>query len=479
MIDLPCEWGVCAIADAVRSGTVSAADVAQASLERIAAREPELHAFLSTNGALLDEARAVDARRAAGEPLGALAGVPIALKDALCTRDAPTTAGSKILEGYVPPYDATVVTRLRAAGALFVGKTNMDEFAMGSSNENSAYGSCHNPHDLSRTPGGSSGGSAVAVAARMTPAALGSDTGGSIRQPAAMTGVVGLKPTYGRVSRYGLVAFASSLDQIGPLASDVRGAARVLDVIAGHDPRDATSLVHSARAFEASCDRDVRGLCLGVPDEYFGDGLDPVVRDRVMTAIAALERRGCAVERVSLPHTRYAVATYYVIATAEASSNLARYDGVRFGLRAEGSDLASLYGKTRDAGFGREVKRRILLGTFVLSAGYYDAYYVKAQKVRVLVARDFDEVFERVDAIACPTAPTPAFALGEKASDPLAMYQSDVCTLPASLAGLPAMSVPCGATEAGLPIGLQLIGRAKDESTLFALAAAYESARAG
>jgi len=376
----------------------------------------------------------------------------------------------------VPPYDATVVARLRAADALLPGKTNMDEFAMGSSNENSAFGPCHNPWDVSRAPGGSSGGSAVAVAARMTPASLGSDTGGSIRQPASFTNVVGVKPTYGRVSRYGLVAFASSLDQVGPLASDVRGAARVLEVIAGHDPKDATSLPDDVGAYEAACDRPVRGMRIGVPEEYFGEGLDPVVDRSVRGAIAALERDGCVVSSIRLPHTRFAVATYYVVATAEASSNLARFDGVRYGLRVDAPSLRELYGKTRDAGFGREVKRRILLGTFVLSAGYYDAYYLKAQKVRTLIRRDFDAAFERVDAIACPTAPTPPFSLGDKTKDPLAMYLSDVCTLPASLAGLPAMSVPCAPTDSGLPVGLQLIGRAADEATLFSLASACERA---
>jgi aspartyl-tRNA(Asn)/glutamyl-tRNA(Gln) amidotransferase subunit A len=484
------DLGVTALADAVRSGAASATEVARACLERIDARDGALHAFLATRPeSLLEEARALDERRARGETLGPLAGVPVALKDALCTRFAPTTAGSKILEGYVPPYDATVVERLRAAGALLPGKTNMDEFAMGSSTENSAYGACRNPWDTARTPGGSSGGSAAAVAARMTPAALGSDTGGSIRQPAALTGTVGVKPTYGRVSRRGLVAFASSLDQIGPIATDVRGAARVLDAIAGHDPRDATSLAASAGGFEAACGRAVRGLRVGVPPEYFGEGLDPDVEKSVRDAVAALERDGCEVVPVGLPHTRYAVASYYVVATAEASSNLARYDGVRYGLREEAGDLRALYGKTRDAGFGREVKRRILLGTFVLSAGYYDAYYAKAQKVRTLVARDFERAFDVVDAIACPTSPTPAFLLGEKSGDPLAMYLSDVCTLPASLAGLPAISVPCApapSTEppqaggrerkGGLPVGLQLIGRAADEATLFALAAACERA---
>ena len=471
------DLGVVALADAVRSGKISATEVARACLARIDEKNGDLHAFLSTAPDwLLEQARAIDEKRKRGETLGPLAGVPVALKDALCTHFAPSTAGSKILEGWVPPYDATVVGKLSAADALLPGKTNMDEFAMGSSNENSAYGPAKNPWDPKRTPGGSSGGSAAAVASRMTPAALGSDTGGSIRQPAAFTGTVGVKPTYGRVSRYGLVAFASSLDQIGPFASDVRGAARVLDVIAGRDPRDATSFDAEPTDFERACERPVKGLRIGVPKEYFGEGLDPEVDLRVREAIAALREAGCEAVAINLPHTSFAVATYYVIATAEASSNLARFDGVRFGLRKDASDLKSLYGKTRDAGFGREVKRRILLGTFVLSAGYYDAYYLKAQKVRTLIARDFDAAFESVDAIACPTSPTPAFLLGEKSNDPLAMYLSDVCTLPASLAGLPAISVPCAPTPGNLPVALQLVGRARDEATLFALAAACERA---
>ncbi len=475
-----------AIADAVRSGAISARAVAERTLARIEAKNPELNAFVTVaKEELLAGADAVDAKRARGEPLGLLAGVPVALKDALCTRNLRTTCGSKMLGAYVPPYDATVVTRLRAADALVPGKTNMDEFAMGSSNESSAFGPAKNPHDPSRIPGGSSGGSAVAVAAGLAPVALGSDTGGSIRQPAALTGTVGVKPTYGRVSRFGLVAFASSLDQIGPFATDVRSAARVLAVIAGPDPRDATSAAAEVPEFEAACGRSVSGLRLGVPDEYFAEGLDPAVEASVRAAILRLEEDGCTVKRVSLPHTRHAVATYYVLATAEASSNLARFDGVRYGLRVGGesrgtgtaSALRAMYGATRDAGFGAEVKRRILLGTFVLSAGYYDAYYAKAQKVRALVRRDFDRTFAEVDAIVCPTSPTPAFRLGEKTADPLAMYLSDVYTLPASLAGLPAASVPCepvtfaGAAGA-LPVGLQIIAPAFREDTVLSLAAA-------
>lgn len=465
------------IAERVRSGEVKAVEVAEDVLRRIEALDGRLHAFLHVGGeALLAQARAVDAARANGDRLGPLAGVPVALKDALCTQGMPTTSGSRILEGYVPPYDATVVKKLKAAGALIPGKTNMDEFAMGSSNENSAYGAVHNPWDLARAPGGSSGGSAAVVAARMVPAALGSDTGGSIRQPAAFTGTVGFKPTYGRVSRFGLVAFASSLDQIGPFATDVRGAARVLGCIAGKDPKDATSLAAPVGDFEGACGKSVRGTRLGVPEEYFAAGLDPEVEANVRAAIAELEAEGCTIVPVKLPHTRFAVATYYVIATAEASSNLARFDGVRYGLRVEPprADIRTMYGATRDKGFGTEVKRRILLGTFVLSAGYYDAYYLKAQKMRTLLRRDFDDAFAHVDAIVCPTAPTAAFALGEKTADPLAMYLNDVYTLPASLAGLPAASVPCAPTKSGLPVGFQILAPALREDTIFSLAAAWE-----
>jgi aspartyl-tRNA(Asn)/glutamyl-tRNA(Gln) amidotransferase subunit A len=467
---------VSGIAAAVKKGEVKAVEVAERALARIDAADPKLHAFLTiAKEELLEQARAVDEKRARGEALGPLAGVPVALKDALCTRRVRTTSGSKILENYIPPYDATVVLRLKAADALLPGKTNMDEFAMGSSNENSAFGPVKNPWDTTRIPGGSSGGSAVSVAARMTPAALGSDTGGSIRQPAAHSGVVGLKPTYGRVSRFGLIAFASSLDQIGPFATDARGAARVLSVIAGGDPKDATSLDVPRGDYEAACGKSVRGLKLGVPAEYFAQGLDAEVEASVRAAIAELEAEGCVVKKTSLPHTKVGVATYYVIATAEASSNLARFDGVRYGLRVPRSDLREMYGATRDAGFGPEVKRRILLGTFVLSAGYYDAYYLKAQKVRTLVRRDFDAAFHDVDAIVCPTSPTPAFALGEKTHDPLGMYLSDVYTLPASLAGVPAISVPCAPTKSGLPVGLQIVAPPLCEERCLALAAAVEA----
>jgi aspartyl-tRNA(Asn)/glutamyl-tRNA(Gln) amidotransferase subunit A len=472
--------GVTAIAAKIQAGELTAERAAELSLAQISALDGKVNAFLRVaRDEALAQARAIDQKRARGEPLGTLAGVPIAIKDAICTRGIESTSGSKILAGYVPPYDATVIARLRAADAVIVGKTNMDEFAMGSSSENSAYGPTRNPWDLERIPGGSSSGSAAAVAAHMVPCSLGSDTGGSIRQPAALTGTVGIKPTYGRVSRYGLIAFASSLDQIGPFATDVRGAARVLSVIAGHDPRDATSVDAPTQDYEAACERGVRGLRIGVPDEYFSGGLDPEVAESVRQAIAVLESEGCQVRPVKLPHTGFAVATYYVLVAAEASSNLARFDGVRYGLRAGGGaarrDLRAMYGATRDAGFGAEVKRRILLGTFVLSAGYYDAYYLKAQKVRTLIRRDFERAFEDVDAICSPASPTPAFRLGEKANDPLAMYLSDIYTLPASLAGIPAISVPCAPVRSGLPVGLQVMARPLDEATMLAVAAAWEA----
>jgi aspartyl-tRNA(Asn)/glutamyl-tRNA(Gln) amidotransferase subunit A len=477
-----------ALAGAFASGETSASDIAASTLRTIDQLDPGLRAFLTLDAeALLAAAQDLDARRARGEALGALAGVPVALKDALVTRGIRTTAGSRILEHYVPPYDADVVERLRKADALIFAKTNLDELAMGSSTEHSAFGPTKNPWDTSRSPGGSSGGSAVAVAARMTLAALGSDTGGSIRQPAAFTGVVGVKPTYGRVSRYGLIAFASSLDQVGPFATSVRGAARVLSIIAGHDPRDATSAEVPVADYVAACGKGIRGLSVGVPEEYFAKGLDPEVESSVRAAIRRLEADGVAVKPVSLPHTSHAVATYYVVATAEASSNLARLDGVRFGLRVEpprsasssggvADALQAMYGATRDAGFGDEVKRRILLGTFVLSAGYYDAYYRKAEAVRALIRRDFDRAFTEVDAILSPTAPTPAFSLGAHLGDPLAMYLSDVYTLPASLAGIPALSVPVDPASSGLPIGLQILAPSWREDTLFTLASAVEAA---
>lgn len=487
------------IASLVRSGEVSAEHVTALALARIEERDKSLGAFLHVDAELaIHDARNIDMKRSRKIELGPLAGVPIGLKDALCTHNMPTTAGSKILTrkanppakpsenaatGYQPPYDATVVARLRAAGAVLFAKCNMDEFAMGSSTENSAFFPAKNPWDLSRTPGGSSGGSAVCVAAGMMPGALGSDTGGSIRQPASLCGTVGIKPTYGRVSRYGLIAFASSLDQIGPLAGDVRSAARLLQVISGADPRDATCIPAPAGEYENACGQDVSGLRIGVPDEYFGEGLDSSVAEHVQAAISKLEGLGCSVHRVQMPHTRYAVAAYYILATAEASSNLARFDGVRYGLRASSaspkSDLASFYSATREAGFGKEVKRRIMLGTYVLSAGYYDAYYLRAQRVRTLIRKDFEEAFAKVDVIAAPVSPTPAFRLGERTEDPLAMYLADVFTLPASMAGLPAISVPCGMTAAqdntkALPIGLQIIAPALQEARMCSVAHAWE-----
>jgi aspartyl-tRNA(Asn)/glutamyl-tRNA(Gln) amidotransferase subunit A len=467
---------IVSLAESVRSGERTAESIAKETLARVDAREPSVKAFLHVDrDGFMTAARDVDAKRARGEDLGLLAGVPIAIKDALCMTGVPTTAGSRILEGYKPVYDATVVKKLREADATLVGKTNLDEFAMGSSNENSAYAKVHNPWDLTRAPGGSSGGSAAAVASRMCPGSLGSDTGGSIRQPASFCGIVGVKPTYGRVSRYGLIAFASSLDQVGPFATDVRGAARMLRVLSGQDPHDATTLDAPVDDFEAACNTPIKGLRVGIPREYFGEGLDPEVNMAVRRAISCLEQFGCTVKPVSLPHTKYAVAAYYVLATAEASSNLARFDGVRYGLRKEpGRDLRAMYGATRDAGFGPEVKRRILLGTFVLSSGFYDAYYLKAQKVRTLITRDFDAAFNEVDVLCAPTAPTTAFRLGEKTHDPLAMYLSDIDTLPASLAGVPAMSIPVGLSADGMPIGLQIITPHLQEARGFAIAAACE-----
>jgi aspartyl-tRNA(Asn)/glutamyl-tRNA(Gln) amidotransferase subunit A len=414
---------------------------------------------------------------AEGKTLPPLGGVPVGIKDVMSTRGLRTTAGSKILENYIPPYDCTAVARMEAAGAVVLGKTNCDEFAMGSSNENSAYHPVRNPRDLNRVPGGSSGGSAAAVAADMAVVALGSDTGGSIRQPASFCGVVGLMPTYGRVSRYGLIAFASSLDHIGPLAKTVKDAAIVLRAIAGRDPMDATSAEVPVPDYVAELDKPVRGMKIGVAKEYFGEGLDDEVRQAVQMAIDKLKGLGCEIVPVSLPHTPYAIPTYYLIATAEASANLARFDGVRYGRRARGvKTLQEMYRRSRDEGFGAEVKRRIMLGTYALSAGYYDAYYLKAQKVRTLLTRDFDEAFRKVDAIVTPTSPTAAFRLGEKSNDPLAMYLADIYTVTADLAGIPGISVPCGETLEKLPIGLQILGKHFDEAAILRVAHAYEQA---
>ncbi len=463
------------IARRVRARELSAVDVTREHLDRIARVEPKVDAFLHlTPERALACARAVDAAIAAGRPGGPLAGVPVAIKDLLDIEGIPTTCGSRVLEGYEPPFTATVVERLEAAGAIVVGKTNMDEFAMGSSNENSAYKKTRNPWDPSRVPGGSSGGSAAAVAAGMAPLSLGSDTGGSIRQPAALCGVVGLKPTYGRVSRYGLVAFASSLDQVGPFTRTVEDAALAASVLFGLDPRDATSAAVSVPDFRTALAAGARGLRIGVPWGFLEKGVDAPVLKAFREALAALESAGARVVDVALPHAGHAIATYYIVATAEASSNLARYDGVRYGLRVDaGRDLRETYGRTRDRGFGAEVKRRIILGTFVLSSGYYDAYYLRAQMVRTLIRRDFEQAFETCDVVATPTTPSTAFRFGEKTDDPLAMYLADIFTVPANLAGIPGISIPCGLAS-GLPVGFQLLARAFDEAALFRAGHAYQ-----
>ena len=465
---------------AVVGGSVSAAALAERHFERIAAVDPEIHSYLAlTRERAMKQAEKVDAAVKAGDPVGALAGVPVGIKDVLTTKGVVTTAGSKILEGYHPPYDATVVRRLEAAGAMVLGKLNCDEFAMGSSNENSAYGPVRNPRALDRVPGGSSGGSAAAVAAGLCVASLGTDTGGSIRQPAAFCGVVGVLPTYGRVSRYGLIAFASSLDRVGPFARSVEDAATMLEVLAGPDEMDSTSSHAAVGAYAAELGKGVEGLRIGVPEEYFGEGLNAEIRAAIEKALDGLRAAGCSIHKVSLPHTRYAVPTYYVIATAEASSNLSRFDGVRFGLRSEDAGtLAAMFRNTRDEGFGAEVKRRILLGTYVLSAGYYDAYYRKAQQVRALLTRDFVQAFEKVDAIVAPVTPTAAFKLGEKTDDPLQMYLEDIYSVAASLAGICGMSVPCGETAEGLPIGVQVLGKHFDEATMLRVGAAVEAGQA-
>jgi aspartyl-tRNA(Asn)/glutamyl-tRNA(Gln) amidotransferase subunit A len=465
---------------AVVDGRTSAVALAEQHYDGIAEVDPSIHSYLAlTRERALTQAAKVDAAAKAGEPLGPLAGVPVAIKDVLTMRGVPTTAGSLILRGYHPPYDATAVAKLEAAGAVLLGKLNCDEFAMGSSNENSAYGPVRNPRALDRVPGGSSGGSAAAVAAGLCVASLGTDTGGSIRQPAAFCGVVGVLPTYGRVSRYGLIAFASSLDRVGPFARSVADAATMLQVLAGPDPMDSTASPQPVAGYAAESAKSVSGLRIGVPEEYFGEGLDSEIRSAIERSLDSLRVAGCSIHKVSLPHTRYAVPTYYVIATAEASSNLSRFDGVRFGLRAPNSDmLAAMFRNTRDQGFGAEVKRRILLGTYVLSAGYYDAYYRKAQQVRALLTRDFLTAFAQVDAIVCPVTPTPAFKLGEKTDDPIQMYLEDIYSVAASLAGICGMSVPCGATQSGLPVGVQILGKHFDEATVFRVGAAIEAAEA-
>jgi aspartyl-tRNA(Asn)/glutamyl-tRNA(Gln) amidotransferase subunit A len=461
---------------ALAEGKTSASALVDAHYVKIAADDAEIGAYLFLcKERAAAKAAAIDALAARGDELSPLAGVPVAIKDVMVTRGIRTTAGSKILGDYIPPYDCTAVARLEAAGAVILGKLNCDEFAMGSSNENSAWKPVRNPRDLSRVPGGSSGGSAAAVAANMAVATLGSDTGGSIRQPASFCGVVGLMPTYGRVSRYGLIAFASSLDRIGPLTKTVKDAATILKVIAGHDPMDSTSADIPVPDYVAELAKPVRGLRLGVPKEYFGEGLDAEVRGAIEAAIQRLAAQGCEIVPISLPHTKFAIPVYYIIATAEASSNLARFDGVRYGHRAAGATtLSQMYRRTRDEGFGAEVKRRIMLGTYVLSAGYYDAYYLKAQKVRTLIAQDFAEAFKNVDAIVTPTSPTAAFKLGEKSNDPLAMYLADIYTVTADLAGICGISVPCGETKEKLPIGVQILGKHFREAVILRVAVAVE-----
>jgi aspartyl-tRNA(Asn)/glutamyl-tRNA(Gln) amidotransferase subunit A len=466
-----------ALARAVRTGERRARDIIEEHVARIADGDADVHAFnLVTADHARDAADRVDRAVAEGRDPGPLAGVPVALKDNLCTRGVPTTCSSRILERWVPPYDATVVTRLVDAGAVLVGKTNLDEFAMGSSTENSAFGPTLNPHDPTRVPGGSSGGSAAAVAAGFVPLALGSDTGGSIRQPAALCGVVGMKPTYGLVSRYGLVAFASSLDQVGPLAATVADAALLFEVVAGHDPADSTSIPAPAPSVTAGLSEGVEGLRVGVLAELT-EGVSPDVAARLEGAAVALEAAGAKIDEASVPAATYGLSAYYLIAPAEASSNLARYDGVRYGLRIDGPDVGAMYGATRAAGFGAEVKRRIMLGTYALSAGYYDAYYGQAQRVRTLIIRDFDAAYQSHDLLLAPTTPTTAFPLGAKTDDPLTMYLSDVCTIPSNLAGHPAISVPYGTGDDGLPVGIQLLAPALGEPVLFRAAAALEASR--
>ncbi|NDQ58149.1 MAG: Asp-tRNA(Asn)/Glu-tRNA(Gln) amidotransferase subunit GatA [Acidipila sp.] len=473
----PAAWTVASIRRALEAKTISARELTKEFYARISLENPRLNCYLALSPErAYARADAIDENFRRGESLPVLAGVPVAIKDVLSTRGTTTTAGSRILENYVPPYDCTVVERLETAGAIILGKTNCDEFAMGSSNENSAYGPVLNPAAPDRVPGGSSGGSAAAVAANLAVAALGTDTGGSIRQPGALCGVPAMMPTYGRVSRYGLIAFASSLDRIGPFAQTTEDVARVLQVIAGRDPMDATSAGAPVPDYLPASNQPVKGLRLGIPKEYYGEGIDPQVRKKTEAAIERFNRLGCQPVEIRMPHTAYAVPVYYLIATAEASSNLARFDGVRYGLRVNGANLSEMYRKTRGTGFGSEVKRRIMLGTYALSAGYYEAYYLKAQKVRSLIARDFAEAFKKADVVLTPTSPVPAFKLGERTADPLTMYLADIFTVPGSLAGVTAISVPCGKTAEGLPVGLQIYGPHFGESRVLQLARAFEAA---
>jgi aspartyl-tRNA(Asn)/glutamyl-tRNA(Gln) amidotransferase subunit A len=470
-------WTIAGVRDALHAKKISARELTNEFYARIAAQNPELNAYLTLcPERAYAQADRLDARIAHEGSIPPLGGVPVAIKDVLSTRGVRTTCGSRILENYLPAYDATAIERLEAAGGVILGKTNCDEFAMGSSNENSAYGAVRNPHAADRVPGGSSGGSAAAVAAGLAVVALGTDTGGSIRQPGAYCGIPATMPTYGRVSRYGLIAFASSLDRIGPFTTNIIDAAAVMAVLAGHDPNDSTAAAVPVPDYVSEIERPVQGLRIGVPEDYFGEGIDPRVKARVEAGIALLEKLGCKRVSLKMPHTAYAIATYYIVATAEASSNLARYDGVRYGLRVPGATLTEMYRKTREQGFGPEVKRRIMLGTYALSSGYYDAYYLRAQKVRALIARDFAAAFEKVDAIITPTAPTPAFRLGEKTSDPLQMYLADIYTVTGSLAGVPGISVPCGKTNCGLPIGMQIFGPHFGESRMLQLARGFEKA---
>ena len=463
--------------DEIAAGRVTSVAVTEAMLRTIAQRDGELNAYISLMAdTALEKAREVDERAKRGDALGPLAGIPVAVKDLICTKGARTTCGSRMLESFVPPYDATVIGKLKAADAVLIGKTNMDEFGMGSSTETSHFGPTRNPHDPSRVPGGSSGGSAAALASDEAILALGSDTGGSIRQPASFCGVVGLKPTYGRVSRFGLVAYASSLDQIGPMARNVRDCAVLMGILAGYDPKDSTSVDAEVPDYTGTLEQGIAGMRIGLPKECYGRGLDEAVKSAVLGMVEHLKASGAQVSEVSLPHTEVAIATYYILAMAEASANLARYDGVKYGFRAEGTkDLSDMYCRTRSEGFGDEVKRRIMLGTYTLSAGYYDAYYRKAQKVRTLIARDFEQALEPCDVLITPTSPTVAFKLGEKLDDPLQMYLSDIYTISANLAGVPALSAPCGVSPEGLPIGLQIFGRPFEEETV--LRAAYSVER--